>query len=443
MLTTEEAQLRCLFGLPAPEQTAELTSWLDEDPARAVAIIEDEVALGAQLPERMKIYWVGAGESVFMQLARDHLFMTFSFESLKGGAEAVKQRLDSAWTEVHLKASDFQGRGLDILSNLLGHIPLFNESLLGSGLKDAFKGKAAVICGAGPSLEKEAEKLKGVQDRALILGGGSALAALSHLGISPHMGGYIDPDPPFDRFARNRGFEIPLLYQSRLLPQIGKMHAGPKVWFEGSGIHPVEQWLTDTEVFDAGWNVATFLFAAAVYMGCDKIALVGVDLDLVEGKAYADGVGSGLKSAPKDWKLAAEWLKNHETVSLESLELEAPWDVQGLVHAAVTTAPRMQVATERVEELMSSFESAGDRSLHLLKLLEKSFPNDPSSGGAYALLQRELEEELAYQIFLDPVWQVWKDLFTRQMPRGLPKAFTIELNKWLFLKGICDDARKI
>lgn len=443
MLTTDQVQLRCLFGLPSSEQILELSFWLDQDPARAVAIIEDEVAIGVELPERMELYWMGASDAVLMQLARDHLFMPFSFESIKGNGERVKERLEKAWTEVHLKASDFQGRGLDILSNLLANVPHINESRKGSGLKGAFTGRAAVICGAGPSLEREAPRLEALKDRALILAGGSALAALSHLGVAPHMGGYIDPNPPFERFASSRAFDLPLLFQSRLDPQIAKMHGGEKVWFEGSGIHPAEQWLTGTGCFDAGWNVATFLVAVALFMGCDQIALVGVDLDLVGGRAYAGGVGEGHKEQPKDWQLAADWLDDYETVSLDALMDRTPWDVQGHVHAALSAAPMMELQLERVEALMHSFDRASSLCQQLLQLLEQAYPSDPTESGGYALIQREVEEEPAYQIFLQPVWEVWKDLFARQMPQGLPKAFAIELNKWLFLKGICDDARKI
>jgi len=52
-------------------------------------------------------------------------------------------------------------------------------------LKDAFKDLPTIICGAGPSLNKNGARLNKLRDRALIFAGGRALSVLNDLGVEP------------------------------------------------------------------------------------------------------------------------------------------------------------------------------------------------------------------------------------------------------------------
>ncbi len=103
-----------------------------------------------------------------------------------------------------------------------------------------------------------------------------------------------------------------------------------------------------------------------------------------------------------------------------------------------TAAPSLDV-----KELKGSFARVGELCGEMLELLEKLFPNTPEKNGDYALLEHAIAKEIAYIKFLKPVWDIWKHVFIRQIPKEIPAEYGIGLNQWLFIQGICNDARKI
>ena len=96
----------------------------------------------------------------------------------------------------------------------------------------------AVVCGAGPSLEE----LHMPENGALVLAGGSAIAALKT--IKPHLLFAIDPnEEEYRRLATHPHKEVPLVFGSRLERRVLAEHKGPRGYLvTGTGGY-LESWL--------------------------------------------------------------------------------------------------------------------------------------------------------------------------------------------------------
>lgn len=188
-----------------------------------------------------------------------------------------------------------------IFASFLQNIKRMPHSFYANRLKGAFKGVPAVVCGAGPSLEKSLPVLKELQEHALLIAGGSTLAALSSQGVLPHLGMAIDPNlEEYRRFKQNFAFEVPLLYSTRVHPGVFATCNGPFGYMR-SGIGGVlELWLEEELGLDdslIGKNlsletisVTAICVAFAQEMGCNPILLNGIDMAYTGKKQYAKGV---------------------------------------------------------------------------------------------------------------------------------------------------------
>jgi hypothetical protein len=188
-----------------------------------------------------------------------------------------------------------------LLGNLLRNIARWDGSFNASGLKGKFKGIPAVICGAGPSLQKSLPLLRELEDRALIIAGGSTIAALSNQGICPHLGIALDPNPEeFERLKIGSAYEMPLIYATRLQPDVFNAVNGERGYLVTDTGGPCERYFErEMEIEDApvgpelgpeAFSVTTLAIALAVEMGCSPILFNGIDLAYTGMQRYAEGV---------------------------------------------------------------------------------------------------------------------------------------------------------
>lgn len=475
------AEVKCVYGLPDQKTLLMLNQWLSEKGGRTLIVIEDSPENLFDHFGNFKVYFTGQNneEEVLKQIAWDHVFLAVEFMEMPGNATKSLTRMREIFQKcahiqlgVHLTASDYRERGLNILKNLPDSCDLAKQ---GKSLFGAFKNIPALICGGGPSLEKGIEAVKTAGSKALIFSGGAALNVLGHHGIKPHFSAGIDPDPSYSRFLSQSAFETAFFYQSRFNRDQLKYSQGPRLWIEGSGGYPIEEWLFSSQPFDGGWNVATFLTRLAYELGCNPIILCGVDLASPSKHLYADSVEKNpfepvievkdeegaLFYSKNDWIMAARWLSDFAAArndvdwinasdglklkgftqgSVTSLKFAPQQDLDGRVHAKVQSAPNLFVDPKQFEVLENSFEKAGTVCEKLIRVMEKIFPAPPETKGEYVLLEVELEDEIAYQKFLLPVWEVWKYVFQREAEED---AYGIPLHRWLFMKRICDEAKQI
>lgn len=134
-----------------------------------------------------------------------------------------------------------------------------------------------IIVGSGPSLSLPL--LKELHNRAIILSCGSATKRLIEGGIRPDFSVAIDPKPNLTDYEED---SIPLFYQGRLNPAVLRKKRGPLILVGTTPLYPqektfYEQAKLEIEVFDPGYDAATFAIQIAKSCEAASISLMGVD----------------------------------------------------------------------------------------------------------------------------------------------------------------------
>lgn len=157
------------------------------------------------------------------------------------------------------------------------------------------QGKPAILVSAGPSLDKNIDALREVQDRALIIAVGTSLKPLLKRGIKPHLVVAIDAHVKhFDHFKDiNIPKDVALVYDGMIYPRILDEFPGNKFTCdttEGPLKHFLYNYFGERGVLVSGFSVATAAFSLAKEMGSSPIILVGQDLSFrKDGHTHAQG----------------------------------------------------------------------------------------------------------------------------------------------------------
>lgn len=169
-------------------------------------------------------------------------------------------------------------------------------------LQNAFRGMPAVVCAAGPSLDRQLPLLRAYQDRVLVVAIGQVVGALRGAGIRPHLVHLVESQDVRHHLLDERGggtedldlFVLPNVFPGLFeLPVRTRFHVPIEAdrmatWLgglagDGRGIH-------------SGGTVAQTAVFLARTLGADPVLLIGQDLAYTDNRAYArnsvyDGVG--------------------------------------------------------------------------------------------------------------------------------------------------------
>ncbi|MBA3723139.1 MAG: motility associated factor glycosyltransferase family protein [Parachlamydiaceae bacterium] len=294
-----------------------LKEWLKKNPKRHLIILEDDLEVINSF-----LYTERAGELLqdaqatiftfedlyeydkFFKLNSRFLhlkiqFLTLPYYILKREKESFdlcyRILYDHNWVK-HIHEEYMSGQA-GFLKNLYPDLLQLPESYLATGLYNKFTNIPAIICGAGPSLEKNIELLKTLTDRALIFAGGSSMNVVNSYGLIPHFGIGIDPNPEqCHRLITNHCFHTPFFYRHRLSEQAFELIQGSRIYVPGS--HSTFSSFMEEKLgishppLDEGHNVVTFCTEIARHLGCNPIIYVGMDLAFTEVKTYAQGIGT-------------------------------------------------------------------------------------------------------------------------------------------------------
>lgn len=220
-------------------------------------------------------------------------------------ALAFQTALRHKFALVNYSSVEFRQYGRSYFTNFYHTLLFLGESHWGYKLFKKFSGVPAIICGAGPSLNKNGELLKTLEDRALIFAGGSAINALSRFGLQPHFGGSVDPNPlQQERMLQHSCHELPMFYKGRINYKAFHSLHGPRIYIPGSTSYPVTSWVErklglDVDTIREGCSVIHFLMELACFMGCNPIVMVGMDLAYSGNELYAGGVVDQAKVSEK------------------------------------------------------------------------------------------------------------------------------------------------
>lgn len=186
--------------------------------------------------------------------------------------------------------------GGKFFSNYYSNILELPQAKFADAMFGKFQGVPAIICGAGPSLDKNQNLLESLSQNALVIAGGSAMNTVNVNGWLPHLGITVDPNlSQYSRMFMNQSYEVPYFFRNRVFPEALRLLHGEHLYVSGSGGYGIANWF-ETQLgiqgkeLEEGTNVVTFGIALAHALGCSPIILVGVDMAYTNQKSYAAGI---------------------------------------------------------------------------------------------------------------------------------------------------------
>ncbi|OGN55532.1 MAG: hypothetical protein A3D96_04190 [Chlamydiae bacterium RIFCSPHIGHO2_12_FULL_44_59] len=312
-LKLEKAEVLYFYGLGKGEIYNHSKEWLKENIQRKIIILEDLPGVIAAFLYEPSAIDLLSDRQVFLEYftptdeaieAILHRFKSQRIEVLglnsKGGLEELRLKLLRKSALSYALHMD-RLHGYQPFQNFVENLFLLPHSFYANGLLGKFKNIPAIVCGAGPSLQKTIDTLRQLDNRALIIAGGSTLAALSSQGIMPHFGMAIDPNlEEYRRFKNSFGFEVPLLYSTRVHPGIFQTCNGPFGYMRSGIGGALELWLEEElglldpllgkNLSEETVSVTGICLALAVEMGCNPVLINGVDLAYTDNLHYAPGI---------------------------------------------------------------------------------------------------------------------------------------------------------
>jgi hypothetical protein len=419
--------------------------WLEENPDRQVVFLEDRLERFKSLiftdHPRVHFKWISSSwDRLLEECARSFPREKIEVIPVKKSPHFRKIRLQLMRKSIlwHSVVSETISSHLlykNIIPNLL-RIP--NTSYV-NAWEQQYKNCPIIICGAGPSLKKSAPALKRLQDQAIVIGCGSALSALSHLGIRPHLGIAIDPNArEYDCLSGCTYRDLPLLFGARLYPKVFELFDGPFGYIRSGSGSALESYVEEEcglkqpplgcDLGREALSVTTLAISLAHFWGCNPIILAGVDLAYDQGIHYVEGVPVSVNEAQekllrrknKQGKWVAtltKWVMEQHTIDqfakkhpqktfinasgglgfksirdqpLESIQLPSV----NISMDRVFAESKMEVSFDQIDVIFQKLIQSLNRCQLLIELLERE------KGGKAVLYEYELEEELAYKLLL-------------------------------------------
>jgi len=468
-LSLGNAEVIYVFGIGSGEAYLEVQDWLHADPKRRLIFFEDrlgilrsflesEVASHLLQDPQAELYgFTTLSNEIFQDVGWNALLQPVFATAIPAYAENRKSRANEFEQLVLYECShkneivdEYLKFGIVFYRNFYRNILSLADSYQGSALFGQFTEIPAIICGAGPSLEKQLPKLKTLSDKALIFAGGSALKALQKGGVIPHFGAGIDPNPTqADRLIGWEG-DVPFFYRPRMHDKAFQAIRGPRLYLNGAGGYDTAEWFEEKlgiagPVLDEGHNVVNFCTEIARELGCNPIIYVGADLAFTNRAAYAPGVvensheiSEGAISRPDiygnpvdtlwKWVAESEWLAKYAdehpdltminateggigmrgipNQPLNEIAFEKSYPFSEMIHEKITQAKLTQVTTEKIhalmheleaslETLVSSFETLIEETRSVREKLNRGESPETLQTGLAVLTETELVEEPA------------------------------------------------
>lgn len=380
---------------------------------------------------------------------------------------------------------EFQDFGFQVHQNIKDKKDHLDKTKQGFLLKNAFAGTPAMIVGAGPSVAVLQDLMGQAQNKALIFAGGTALSELAKWQVQPHFAAAVDPAA--EKTALKWSFDCPTFFQGRSSNALFNSARGSWIQMPSSGVHPFENYLhsmlsdaTATNL-DSGWTVSTYLAAVAAYLGCNPIIFVGMDLCYSSGKKYSSlktgaipqdqlislkDIDGKIVLTQRDWILAADWLEafiakrpdcTHINTALEGKKLrgaqvktlenvlaslpDLPFDVREKVQTTIDALPCF--ATEKSasvwDKAKQSVQDAQKIIQQMLKVIETHFPAPVWQKGEFILLESDLYDTFAYEMFLEPAWNAWVKSLETMYKKEADPHFAKRIHQLLFFQNILDN----
>lgn len=509
-LALEGIEVLYVYGLGLGYYFECLKEWLNERRGRMLIFLEDDLgvidaflktAKAAELLNTpnvcLKFVENKSWDSILEELAITYPTDRVQVSALKMYAESKPHLLKKIQLKLYRNSAAISALLSEVLyshklfENLYPNLMKLPDSFFANRFQGAFQNVPAVICGAGPSLEKAAVELKKMEHQALIIAGGSAISALSHHQIVPHFCMALDPNPEeYDRLKPATTFEVPFLYAPRLRSEVFQTCNGPFGYMKSDTGGLAEEWFEKKleiqgdpigpELGREAFSVTTLAIAFAYQLGCNPIILTGVDLAFTGMHRYAKGIMEETKVQKKELdkdvratdKLMVrkdrhgkkvhtliKWIMESEAISafsqmhkertfinatdggigfpgipyqpLEEIKTGYYGDLRGRIHAEIQKHkfnPDMKEKIEQEsEQLIASLKKC--LNIHTEMLDQLGQMETFRETGKMVLLQMDLKEESAYECFLQPIEFAIERLFARYFPEEEKEKILLEREK--------------
>jgi hypothetical protein len=328
-LNTGTATVLYVYGVGLGYYYDAAKDWLKTNPKHALVFLEEDLGVLRRLLETERGYEILTNPQVrlihfedpledkalFNELAWIYILCNFQISALKlyqeinpEGYLELQNCIEFNSAEKNTFVDEYLHYGVAFFRNFYPNLLELPHASFGNGLFGEFKNIPAVICGAGPSLDKNIERMRTLKEKALFFAGSSALPALISNGLVPHFGVAVDPNgDQVSRIQSADGHNIPFFYRNRLFHDALKAISSPRLYLTGAGGYPIAEWFEkelaiEGEELDEGNNVVNFCIAIAHALGCNPIILAGVDLAFSDGQQYALGVIPYLREHEKKFK---------------------------------------------------------------------------------------------------------------------------------------------
>lgn len=457
-----KADLIVVFGLRMGAPYFQLKNWLHEKSHRKLVFIEEHFAYFIAHSPHVSLF---KDPQVFLEM--EFIPEKYPFQRIEVVGLSKKQKLKvlRKMTLAHALHQD-RLHGDQPFQNFVRNEVRLSQSFYANALKGKFTGVPAIVCGAGPSLQKAIPTLKKLSERALIIAGGSTIAALSSQGVPIHFGVAIDPNlEEYRRLKNSFAFDTPLLYSTRVHPDVFQTCSGPFGYMRSGIGGTMEVWMEEElglldpmighNLSPESISVTTICTAWAQYLGCSSVFFSGLDLAYTNKKRYAEGVDGDEEISFNDHEreksaadriirrknrqgkmihTAVRWImeaaalshfaKKHKEIrwvnttddglpipgvpymDLEKVDFSQTFDLKSRVAEEIANA-LMPNSHGKMEPFIQSLN-------RVIEHLEIIVGNKP---GAAALAELELQEELANQLLFYDVKEIlgigkWEDFLT-------------------------------
>jgi hypothetical protein len=308
-----------VYGLGLGAYYYAAKKWLQEDKSRVLVFLEDDEKIIRKFTETeyaREIIQDRQVEIVYLEDIKDNSSferLAISFVGCRGafsGLRYYQQFKQEAFLALRTKiiaagisASTIHEEcaeryALDFFESFYQNAFVLDGSCHADSLFNRFKNVPIVVCGAGPSLNKNASLLRSLGEKALILAGGSAINVLANYNVVPHIAGGVCPSfEESHRFNSHNVFELPTFFVSRINHGARQaIHGTPLFLPSTSGGYAVQEWfnkqfgIQDDNSCWTGYSVLTFCVQLAVALGGGPVIFVGADLAATNMQRYASGV---------------------------------------------------------------------------------------------------------------------------------------------------------
>lgn len=212
------------------------------------------------------------------------------FTALRQGLETLAT---SAWDSRRL----LNRQGELIQSNLIANIPRMMKSASVADMRNRIPGHAAIVVGAGPSLDRNVDELVRAPSHAMMIATDTAAPVLQQHGITPDWLVTCDPTTVNERHFH--GLELDpqtiVAYLPETNPRVLAGYASHLRWVcldngESATLRYYLNRVEGVEPFPRGTNVGFCAYSVARLLGCDPIILAGLDLSMpLEGHTHVSG----------------------------------------------------------------------------------------------------------------------------------------------------------